>query len=447
VTEVDRQWGVLAVQGDEQGDVEDVGLARGLAPDITALTPVELAADLVPELAYRTDDVAVAQLDSVVARALDVGLRRVQVLAWRDFEDPEAGGSELHAHRMAQAWARTGIDISMRTSAVPGTEAVSMRDGYRVIRKSGRYGVFPRSALSGAVGRRGRPDGLIEIWNGMPFFSPLWARCPRIVFLHHVHAAMWRMVLTPRLARIGETIELRVAPPVYRHSRVLTPSPSSRAEILDMLGLDPARVTVVPPGVDARFVPGGAKAPVPTVLAVGRLVPVKRLELLVDALARARQAVPGLRAVVVGEGYERPRLEAKIKAVGGESWVDLVGHVSDDALADFYRTSWVLASTSLREGWNMTITEAGACGTPAVVSDIAGHRDALTHGVSGLLVDPGDEFVDALVRVLTETALRDSLARGAVARARTLTWEATAATVLGALVDEAEARRDAPRRR
>ncbi|MGA2522218.1 MAG: hypothetical protein ABSG81_15535, partial [Acidimicrobiales bacterium] len=183
MTEVDRQWGVLAVQGDEHDGVEGDALVRGLAPDMSALAPSVLppdvmAGDLVPELAYRTDDLAVAQLDGVVARALDVGLRRVQVLAWRDFEDPEAGGSELHAHRMAQAWARTGIDISMRTSAVPGTEAVSMRDGYRVIRKSGRYGVFPRSALSGAVGRRGRPDGLIEIWNGMPFFSPLWARCP-----------------------------------------------------------------------------------------------------------------------------------------------------------------------------------------------------------------------------------------------------------------------------
>ena len=144
------------------------------------------------------------------ARALEIGLQRVQVLAWRDFEDPEAGGSELHAHRMATAWARAGLDISMRTSAAPGQKSISTRDGYQVIRKSGRYGVFPRSALSGMVGRRGRPDGLIEIWNGMPFFTPLWARCPRIVFLHHVHAAMWRMVLTPRLAAPGRG---RRAPP------------------------------------------------------------------------------------------------------------------------------------------------------------------------------------------------------------------------------------------
>ena len=312
--------------------------------------------------------------------------------------------------------------------------------GYRVIRKSGRYGVFPRSAFSGMVGRRGRPDGLVEIWNGMPFFAPVWARCPRVVFLHHVHAAMWKLVLTPRLASLGEAVELRLAPPFYRHSRVLTLSPSSRDEIVSMLGIDANRVNVVPPGLDPRFAPGGKKSPVPMVVAVGRLVPNKRLELLLDALARVRQRVPGLRAVLIGEGYERPRLEAKIKALGGTSWVELAGHVSDEELADTYRRSWVVASTSLREGWNMTITEAGACGTPAVVSDIAGHRDSLAHGVTGLLANPGDELVGALERVLTDTALRDSLASGAMARARALTWDATAASTLGALVEEAEAK-------
>ncbi|HEY5025226.1 MAG TPA: glycosyltransferase family 4 protein [Acidimicrobiales bacterium] len=431
MTEVERLGGVLAVRAEE-------GILPGeLRPPQSSGTGRD-ELQLEPDL--RTDEFATARLDKVAARALEIGLRRVQVLAWRDFEDPEAGGSELHAHRMAAAWARAGIEISMRTSAAPGQESISMREGYQVIRKSGRYGVFPRSALSGMVGRRGRPDGLIEIWNGMPFFTPLWARCPRIVFLHHVHAAMWRMVLTPHLARVGETIELRLAPPVYRHSRVLTPSTSSRDEILSMLGLDASRVSVVPPGVDARFVPGAGRSRVPLVLAVGRLVPVKRLELLVDAVARAREVVPDLRLLVIGEGYERPLLEAKVREVGGTSWIDLAGHVSDDDLADAYRRAWVLASTSLREGWNMTITEAGACGTPAVVSDIAGHRDALADGVSGLLVDPGDAFVDALVRVLTDTALRHSLARGAMSRSANLTWDATAATVLQALVEEAEGR-------
>jgi len=434
VTEVDRQLGTLIVRSGDSGLTEVPVLSSAVPP------PVTNVADSSAQSLSRIDGFATARLESVAARALEIGLRRIQLLAWRDLEDPEAGGSELHAHRIASAWARVGLDVSMRTSAASGQESISTRQGYRVIRKSGRYGVFPRSALSGLVGRRGRPDGLVEIWNGMPFFSPLWARCPRIVLLHHVHAAMWHMVLPPRLASVGEAIELRVAPPFYRRSRVLTLSTSSRDEIVSMLGLDAARVSVVPPGVDAQFAPGGAKSPVPLVVVVGRLVPVKRLELLIDAVAKARTVVPELRVLLVGEGYERAKLEAKVRAVGGASWIDLPGRLSDDDLADAYRRAWVLASTSLREGWNMTITEAGACGTPAVVSDIAGHRDALEHGVGGLLVDPGDEFAQALVRVLTDTPLRERLARGAMARARKLTWDATAATVLEALVKEAEAR-------
>ncbi|HXQ90475.1 MAG TPA: glycosyltransferase family 4 protein [Acidimicrobiales bacterium] len=437
MTEVDRQWGALADRLEEDVLVEDLPVPTSLAvPQVTTPTPGPSV-----DVGSRPQGLGVARLDAVAARALEIGLKRVQVLAWRDFVDPEAGGSELHAHRVASAWARVGIDVTMRSSAAPGQESVSTRAGYQVIRKSGRYGVFPRSALSGLVGRRGRPDGLVEIWNGMPFFTPLWARCPRIVLLHHVHAAMWKMVLPPRLARLGEAVELKIAPPLYRHSRVLTLSTSSRQEILTMLKLDASRVSVVPPGVDERFGPGGAKSPVPLVVAVGRLVPVKRLELLIDAAARARQVVPDLRLLVIGEGYERPALEAKVESVDGRAWIDMPGHVSDDELADVYRRAWVLASTSLREGWNMTVTEAGACGTPAVVSDIAGHRDSLAGGVSGLLVDPGDDFVNALVQVLTSTKLRDSLARGAMARARRLTWEATAANVLDALVEEAEARR------
>ena len=71
----------------------------------------------------------------------------------------------------------------------------------------------------------------------MPFLSPLWYRGPRIVFLHHVHAEMWGMVLPPTLARLGDTVERRIAPRFYRSSRIVTLSESSRDEIVDLLRL------------------------------------------------------------------------------------------------------------------------------------------------------------------------------------------------------------------
>ena len=169
------------------------------------------------------------------------GLRRIDVLAWRDFDDPEAGGSELHAHRILSAWAAAGLDLTMTTSSVPGERAVIRRDGYRVVRRAGRYSVFPRTMASGALGQVGSGDGLVEIWNGMPFLSPLWSRAPRVVFLHHVHAEMWKMVLPRGLAELGYAIEHRLAPPVYRRSRIVTLSTSAKGEIVDRLGAEGLR--------------------------------------------------------------------------------------------------------------------------------------------------------------------------------------------------------------
>ena len=380
--------------------------------------------------------------DDLAAIAAEAGLRRIHFVAWRDLDDPEAGGSELHAHKVASLWAEAGLDVTFRTSAVPGGPPALTRDGYRVVRRAGRYAVFPGAAWEGIRMGQRRGDALVEIWNGMPFFSPLWYRGPRVIFLHHVHAEMWGMVLPSALARLGDTVERRLAPPVYRRSRVVTLSESSRREIEEMLGLRADRITVAPPGVDARFTPGTAalRSPVPLVVAVGRLVPVKRFDLLLRALARVKREQPALEAVIVGEGYERPALESLRAELGATDWVQLPGRVGEDALLSWYRRAWVVASSSQREGWGMTLTEAAACGTPSVATNIAGHADAVLDGESGLLVDDGDELAPALARVLGDEVLRSRLAKGALARARWFTWDATAGRALEALAAEAAAR-------
>jgi glycosyltransferase involved in cell wall biosynthesis len=369
--------------------------------------------------------------------AEEAGLRRVHFVAWRDLQDPEAGGSELHAHHIASLWAEAGIEVTFRTSAVAGARAALTRDGYQVVRKSGRYGVFPGVAWDGMRMSHRPGDALVEIWNGMPFFSPLWYRGPRLVFLHHVHADMWGMVLPPGLARLGDTVERRLAPRFYRKSRIVTLSESSRREIVAMLHLRPERISVAPPGVDPQFSPGGPRSATPLVVAVGRLVPVKRFDELIRVLAQVRARTPDMRAVIIGEGGERSALEALRAELGAEEWLDLPGRVEDAELVSWYRQAWVVASSSQREGWGMTLTEAAACGTPAVATDIAGHADAVLSGESGLLVDQVEDMADALVQVLSDDVFRSRLARGALARARWFTWGATARRSLEALAQEA----------
>jgi glycosyltransferase involved in cell wall biosynthesis len=343
----------------------------------------------------------------------------------------------VHASNVAALWSRAGIEVTMRTSYAPGNPQISWRDGYRVIRKAGRYSVFPRAAFSEMMKWHGGSDAIVEIWNGMPFLSPVWARRPKVVWMHHVHDTMWEMTLPPALARIGRTMEFRIAPPLYRRTPIVTLSESSKRELVDRLGFAAARVHVVPPGVDARFSPGGAKSDVPLVLAVGRLVPVKQFPMLIEVLAACRARHPTLRAVIVGEGYERERLESLRDQLGADDWIELPGWLPDDELLALYRRAWVVASASAHEGWGMTITEAAACGTPAVATRIAGHQDAVLDDETGFLASGPSELRAALQLVLADDERRARMGAAALERARHLTWGATARGTLEVLARDA----------
>ncbi len=381
---------------------------------------------------------ALAKIGDLAAEA---GLERIHVLAWRDLADPEAGGSELHIANIASRWAEAGIQVTMRTSYAPGASTESMRDGYRVIRRAGRYMVFPRAALSETIGRHGERDGLVEIWNGVPFFTPLWARGPRMVFLHHLHEHMWPLVLPPFAARVGSIVERRVAPAVYNRTRIVTLSESSRQNLVARAGFDPSYLTVVPPGVDARFSPAGDRTPYPSVVSVGRLMTSKYFEKLVDAVAVARQDVANLELTIVGEGAERDRLAARVASLDAHDWVHLRGRCSDEELVALYRRSWLVASASMSEGWGMTLTEAAACGTPAVATRIPGHIDAVADGTSGVLVDSHDDLAGALAAVLNDRARLERLRSGALDHARRFTWDQTAHDTLAVLAADARRKR------
>ena len=371
--------------------------------------------------------------------AAEAGLDRIHMLAWRDLADVEAGGSELHASMVAERWANAGIEVTMRTSYAQGAPPEAVRDGYTVIRRAGRYLVFPRAVAAELTGRHGRRDGLVEIWNGVPFFSPIWARGPRVTWLHHVHEDMWPLVLPSGLARMGQVLERRLAPPFYRRTQIVTLSESSREHLLDRLRLPARNVHVVPPGIDARYRPGGERTEVPTILGVGRLMPSKSFDALIRAVHDLRTEVPA-RLAIVGEGYERDALERLIAALGAEEWCELAGRVDDEELVRRYQSAWVVASTSRTEGWGMTLTEAAACATPSVATRIPGHTDAVRDGVGGLLVDSHDELVGALRAVITDPDLRGRLADGARRTAQELTWDRTAFETLSVLASTVRGR-------
>jgi glycosyltransferase involved in cell wall biosynthesis len=365
---------------------------------------------------------------------LERGVRRIHVLGWRDFADRDAGGSERHAHEFMSRFANAGLEVTHRTSAAVGLDSFEDRSGYHVIRRGSRYSVFPRTVASEIVHRMGRFDALIEIWNAVPFMSPVWCRKPRIGFLHHVHGPMWEQILPKPLARLGSVMETRLAPPFYRCTTMLTPSDATRDELLK-LGFRPEKVTAVPNGVEPFFRPGGERSPKPLVVAVGRFAPVKRFDRMIEAALVAKRRVPALQLVIGGEGPELEHLQSVVAAAGAHDWISFPGRLTNEDLLAVYQRAWIVASASLAEGWGLTLTEAAACGTPAVATDISGHRCSVVDGITGVLA-PVESLGDAIADVLTDDAAREQMGKAALARAHTLTWDSSALGVIKALHGE-----------
>jgi glycosyltransferase involved in cell wall biosynthesis len=150
-------------------------------------------------------------------------------------------------------------------------------------------------------------------------------------------------------------------------------------------------------------VPDGAVA----VLHVGRLVPQKAVDVLIRAVAQARDTAPALHLVVVGSGPE----EASLRALAGglELPATFTGFLSEDDLLEAYVAADVFALLSHRETWGVAVTEAATCALPLVLSrNVGAAADLLEPGVNGILVEAGDveAAADAFAALAADPGLR-----------------------------------------
>jgi glycosyltransferase involved in cell wall biosynthesis len=346
----------------------------------------------------------------------------VLLLNWRDTTNPEGGGSERYVEEVARGLAAMGWSVTVLCAAYPGSPREARRHDVRYLYRGTKVTVYLRGLLHTLLQR---PDHVVDVQNGLPFFTRLVRRTGVIVLVHHVHQEQWQVVYPGWKGRLGWWLESRVAPRLYSDCRYVTVSSASRDELL-ALGVDAARVDVVHNGTDpapARQVP---QAVAPTVVCVGRIVPHKQVEHAVDAVAEARNVLPDARLLVVGSGWWEDSLREYVAERGLQDAVEFRGHVSEADKHTAYDEAWVLALPSLKEGWGLVVGEAAGHGVPTVAYRSAGGpTESVQDGLTGLLVEDEQEFRAALLRLLQEEADRRRLSAGALASAGNFTWSAT----------------------
>jgi len=225
---------------------------------------------------------------------------------------------------------------------------------------------------------------------------------------------------------------------IARSERLIAVSPSVRAHLLT-LGADPARIIVIPNGVDldqfaARRLSLTTATP-PTVAFVGRLIKNKGPETLVDApLELHRQRVP-FHARFYGEGPMRDELVARARVAA--TAIEFVGHVSD--VAARLAEADILVRPSLTEGLPLAVLEAMASRVCVIATDIPGNRDLISDGVNGLLVPPRDpqRLAAAIRTMIDDPSRRHALATAGSDTAQAYSWTRVVASTARVLAEAA----------
>lgn len=342
---------------------------------------------------------------------------------WRDTANPEGGGSERYVEQMARGLVDRGATVTVFCAAHDSAPRDQVVEGVRFVRRGGKMSIYLLGFLHLLLRRFGKVDLVVDVQNGLPFFTRLATRKPVVVLVHHVHREQWPVVYPGRMGRLGWWVESRLAPVLYRRSQYVAVSGATRDELIG-LGVDAHRIAVVHNGTAPPPPVGTRRSSTPALTVVGRLVPHKQIEHAIDAVSILRRDRPDVHLTVVGSGWWEEDLRAYAARTGAADLVTFTGYVSEQQKHEILARSWVMLLPSLKEGWGLVIGEAGAHAVPTVAYAAAGGtRESIVHGESGLLVADEAAFVNAVGALVADEEQRDRLGEGARARSLLFAWE------------------------
>ena len=277
----------------------------------------------------------------------------------------------------------------------------------------------------------------VELVHSLASTAPLWGRFRRVVTVHDLIYARF-----PE-AHSGirdKGMRLLVPAAARRSDRVIAISESTRNDLVDLLGIDPRRIDVIPNGLGAvrrsepltepevrrRFGLGERRV----VLSLSAKRPHKNLELLIDALAQIPRE---RRPLLVLPGYPTPyeaRLRERVAAAGLQHDVLLLGWIGGSELEGLWEVAEAFVFPSLYEGFGLPVLEAMARGVPVAVSNASSLPEVA--GDAALLFDPHDRaaVAAAIDRLLSDPQEAERLRRRGRERARQFSWERSAALTL-----------------
>ena len=366
----------------------------------------------------------------------------------------DSGGMNVYVRELVSALAQAGVDCRayVRRWRDDLPDEVAVEPGFRVVHVSAGPCDLPKEELPGVVDTW--TEGVLDHITATGGIDAIHANYWLSGLAGHAikHRLDLPLVSTfHTLARVkADTGDSEPQRRIDAESEVIACSDAilascsaEAAQLEQFYGARPERIEIVPPGVDhAFFSPGdqrGARTALdlppdrPVLLFVGRIQPLKGLDVAVTALA----ALPHQDAVLVAVGgpsgpsgeAELARVHELARQLGVEDRVRYVPPQPHHLLSTYYRAADVCVVPSRSESFGLVALEAAACGTPVVAAAVGGLATIVEDGTTGLLIEGRDPaaFADAIAGLLADPARARAMGAAGAARARGYTWSTAAA--------------------
>ncbi|MBI2018522.1 glycosyltransferase family 4 protein [Candidatus Daviesbacteria bacterium] len=321
---------------------------------------------------------------------------KILILSWRGPKHPNAGGAEVSTFEHAKSWVKAGYDVTLFTSAFAGCKEQEVIDGIK-IKRCGRqiFGVQWEAFKWYLFGEHPKFDLVIDQFHGIPFFTPIYIKEKKLAFIHEVTKEVWR--LNPwswpfnRIAAfIGEICEPLVFKLLYKEMPFMTVSQSTKQDLVDW-GIPKSNITVIHNGINIprtkKFPPKEKKK---TAIFLGSISKDKGIEDAIYIFKEIDNIEKGWQFWVVGKSDMRylNTIQRLAKNLGIFHKIIFWGYVTESKKFELLSKAHILVNPSIREGWGLVVIEAGGVGTPTAGYNVAGLRNSVINGKTGLLSHP-----------------------------------------------------------
>jgi len=358
---------------------------------------------------------------------------RILVLNWQDIKNPYGGGAEVYLHQILKRIVQMGHSVTQFSCSIKDAPAEEVIDGINIIRK-GKRSIF-NFIVPLEYSRKFRfekYDIVIDDMNKIPFYTPLYIKRPLLgMVMHLFDKSIFKETIFPVASYVY--MAEKIALSVYKSIPVVAISKSTYEELIEH-GFKAENVFLVPCAVDHEIYKKISDlSPREALIGyVGRIKKYKSVDHLLYAFKIVLSEIPNARLIIIGEGDGRKAFQALARNLNIEHATTFTGFLPTEEKVRLLNQMQVVVNTSAKEGWGLTVTEANACGVPAVASDVPGLRDAVKDGETGLLYEYGniEQLAEKIILILRDKNLREKLARGALEYAQSLTWDQSAKAMI-----------------